>query len=207
MRDLAIKFFSEQSQDARTVENERGLQLELGLMFRSRGFDVRFEVSCAVPSHARQTKRQKRNIDLLVTDGTIHLVIELKVPLSGRVPETMYDFFADVAFVEAVVGSGMADEGLCILLTSDQHFWSDYKWINAQVNTLQNRETDGIYGPLRVQGCPLQGEYEKPTGERNTTVFVSQEYYLSWSNLGNRHLLSDTGKFVVVEVENDVSNI
>ena len=194
MRDLAIKFFSEQSQDARTVENERGLQLELGLMFRSRGFDVRFEVSCAVPSHARQTKRQKRNIDLLVTDGTIHLVIELKVPLSGRVPETMYDFFADVAFVEAVVGSGMADEGLCILLTSDQHFWS-------------GRETDGIYGPLRVQGCPLQGEYEKPTGERNTTVFVSQEYYLSWSNLGNRHLLSDTGKFVVVEVENDVSNI
>ena len=122
MRDLAIKFFSEQSQDARTVKNERGLQLELGLMFRSRGFDVRFEVSCAVPSHARQTKRQKRNIDLLVTDGTIHLVIELKVPLSGRVPETMYDFFADVAFVEAVVGSGMADEGLCILLTSDQHF-------------------------------------------------------------------------------------
>ena len=194
MRDLAIKFFSEQSQDARTVENERGLQLELGLMFRSRGFDVRFEVSCAVPSHARQTKRQKRNINLLVTDGTIHLVIELKVPLSGRVPETMYDFFADVAFVEAVVGSGMADEGLCILLTSDQHFWS-------------GRETDGIYGPLRVQGCPLQGEYEKPTGERNTTVFVSQEYYLSWSNLGNRHLLSDTGKFVVVEVENDVSNI
>ena len=194
MRDLAIKFFSEQSQDARTVKNERGLQLELGLMFRSRGFDVRFEVSCAVPSHARQTKRQKRNIDLLVTDGTIHLVIELKVPLSGRVPETMYDFFADVAFVEAVVGSGMADEGLCILLTSDQHFWS-------------GRETDGIYGPLRVQGCPLQGEYEKPTGERNTTVFVSQEYYLSWSNLGNRHLLSDTGKFVVVEVENDVSNI
>ena len=194
MRDLAIKFFSEQSQDARTVENERGLQLELGLMFRSRGFDVRFEVSCAVPSHARQTKRQKRNIDLLVTDGTIHLVIELKVPLSGRVPETMYDFFADVAFVEAVVGSGMADEGLCILLTSDQHFWS-------------GRETDGIYGPLRVQGCPLQGEYEKPTGERNTTVFVSQEYYLSWSNLGNRHLLSDTGKFVVVEVENGVSNI
>ena len=194
MRDRAIKFFSEQSQDARTVKNERGLQLELGLMFRSRGFDVRFEVSCAVPSHARQTKRQKRNIDLLVTDGTIHLVIELKVPLSGRVPETMYDFFADVAFVEAVVGSGMADEGLCILLTSDQHFWS-------------GRETDGIYGPLRVQGCPLQGEYEKPTGERNTTVFVSQEYYLSWSNLGNRHLLSDTGKFVVVEVENDVSNI
>ena len=194
MRDLAIKFFSEQSQDARTVKNERGLQLELGLMFRSRGFDVRFEVSCAVPSHARQTKRQKRNINLLVTDGTIHLVIELKVPLSGRVPETMYDFFADVAFVEAVVGSGMADEGLCILLTSDQHFWS-------------GRETDGIYGPLRVQGCPLQGEYEKPTGERNTTVFVSQEYYLSWSNLGNRHLLSDTGKFVVVEVENDVSNI
>ena len=194
MRDLAIKFFSEQSQDARTVENERGLQLELGLMFRSRGFDVRFEVSCVVPSHARQTKRQKRNIDLLVTDGTMHLAIELKVPLSGRVPETMYDFFADVAFVEAVVGSGIADKGLCVLLTSDQHFWS-------------GREIDGIYGPLRVQGCPLQGEYEKPTGERNTTVFVSREYYLSWSNLGNRHLLSNTGKFVVVAVENDVSNI
>ncbi len=194
IRDLAIKFFSEQFQDAQTVENERGLQLELGLMFRSRGFDVRFEVSCALPSHVRQTKRQKRNIDLLVTDGTMHLAIELKVPLSGRVPETMYDFFADVAFVEAVVDSGMADEGLCILLTSDQHFWS-------------GRETDGIYGPLRVPGCPLQGEYEKPTGELKTTVFVSREYYLSWSNLGNRHLLSDTGKFVVVEVENDISNI
>lgn len=194
IRDLAIKFFSEQFQDAQTVENERGLQLELGFMFRSRGFDVHFEVSCAVPSHVRQTKRQKRDIDLLVTDGTMHLAIELKVPLSGRVPETMYDFFADVAFVEAVVDSGIADKGLCILLTSDHHFWS-------------GRETDGIYGPLRVQGCPLQGEYEKPTGERNTTVFVSREYYLSWSNLGNRHLLSDTGKFVVVEVENDISNI
>ena len=189
MKNLVTKFFSEQSSDTHEIENERSLQLELGVMFRLRGYDVRFEVSCAVKSHSEQKRKQKRDIDLFVTDKTTsrHLAIELKVPLAGRVPETMYDFYTDVAFLEAVLRAGEADQGLCILLTYEKGFWL-------------GRKLDGVYSYLR-RPHPLHGKIQKPTGNSDETVFVEGKYPLSWSDLGNPNLLSG-GRFVVVDVEN-----
>ena len=155
-------------------------------MFRQSGFDVRFEITCNVGVHPRQTKKQKRDLDLIVSDGCTSLAIELKVPLAGRVPETMFDFYADVAFVEAVVKAELADDGFCILMTNDPLFWS-------------GKNNEDIYRPLRVRDEQLHGVFNKPTGRCDQSVFVEGVYHPEWRALVNRLLLPDA-KYVLLEI-------
>ncbi|MEM0991115.1 MAG: hypothetical protein AAGK00_19785 [Pseudomonadota bacterium] len=188
--EALASFLSSSHGAAGAVENERGLQMEAGLMFREMGCHVRFEVSCRVePLNLAHTKPQKRDIDLLVQADGESLAVELKVPMAGRVPETMFDFYTDVAFVEAVVRAGIADRGACLLLTSDPGFWS-------------GTQATGIYKPLRVPGAMLNGLVGKPTGKRDTAVFVAGQYRPVWRDLGNRALLS-SGRYVLLEVRGD----
>ena len=165
--DSALNFLSSPANGVGLVENERSLQLELGMLFRNQGYNVRFEASAIVPAHPQQTKRQKRDIDLLIDDGVRTCAIELKVPLAGRVPETMYDFFADIAFIESVVQQEIADQGLCILVTNNAQFWD-------------GREQSGIYEPLRLSQSQLTGKYQKPTGSKESSVFIQGTYPLTW---------------------------
>ena len=185
VENLASRFLRERHSTAEAIESERGLQVEIGLMYRQHKLNVRFEASCALPHDRRQTKRQKRDIDLIVSDGESRLAIELKVPLAGRVPETLFDFCADIAFMEKVVAHGYAERGLCIMVTSDSQYWS-------------GRLADGIYEPFRTGGV-LHGTIIKPTGRRDTTVHIDGRYKLSWTDLGNRKLLP-SGKFLIAEV-------
>lgn len=124
MIDLIEKFLNDDSLPVGTIENERALQLELGLFLRQQNHAVQFEKVCKVATHGSQTKQQKRNLDLLIGEASNALSIELKVPLAGRVPETMYDFIADIAFVEAIINSGIATRGICLMVTDDPLFWS-----------------------------------------------------------------------------------
>lgn len=181
-------FLSSSGGGAAPVENERGLQMETGLMFREMGCLVRFEVSCKVePLSQSHTKPQKRDIDLLVEAEGESLAIELKVPMAGRVPETMFDFYTDVAFIEAVVHKGIASRGACLIVTSDPGFWS-------------GTQSQGIYEPMRVPDAVLHGLVGKPTGKRDTAVFVSGQYRPVWRDLGNRTLLT-SGRYVLLDVQ------
>ena len=105
------------------ISNERALQLELGCYLRDRGYRVEFEKSFNVQALDTSTRKPKRNLDLLLSEKGPRLGIELKVPLAGRVPETMYDFCADIEFIEALVRLKYVDKGLCILVTNNHHFW------------------------------------------------------------------------------------
>ena len=185
--EVIKRFLDEPQPNVSRIENERGLQLELGLMLRQRGFKVGFEVSCSVKSNIQQTKRQKRDVDLLVKAQYDICAIELKVPLSGRVPETIYDFYADIAFMEAIVEAGFADVGLCILLTNDSQFWRGTK-------------ISEVYAPLRNQENTLTGLITKPTGGRNTTVFIEGVYHLTWHPLYEADLLPNA-QYVVCEIK------
>lgn len=181
-----LNFLSVTDNSCDHIDNERALQVELGLSCRLAGYSVRFEQRCSVGQHVQHTKKQKRDIDLIISDGTDKVAIELKVPLAGRVPETMYDFYGDVAFLEAVVESGIATSALGILLTNDSHFWD-------------GREVSGIYAPLR-SNKPLQGIYPKPTGGKNTTIHVAGTYRFVWRQLANQKMLRG-GRYVCVVVE------
>lgn len=188
MRKKLREFLASEAAVSNPIDNERALQLEIGMMFRQNAFDVQFEKSCRnLASHPEHTKKQKRDIDLLVSDKHETLAIELKAPFAGRVPETMYDFFSDIAFMEAVVRSGIANRGVCLMLTNDQAYW------NGPV-------TSGIYKPLRVRGSVLNGVIAKPTGKKDSAIVISGTYSLEWCNLGNSKLLPN-GRYTFVEIE------
>lgn len=169
------------------IDNERALQLEIGMMFRQNFFDVQFEKSCHVlPVDPAHTKKQKRDLDLLVSDGRESLAIELKAPFSGRVPETVYDFYTDVAFVESIVHDGIADRGDCLIVTNDPAYWS-------------GRKKSGIYQPLRVGGSVLSGIIDKPTGKDENSIVIAGTYHPIWQDIGNQEVLGG-GRYILLEV-------
>lgn len=184
MMELIEEFLSTPSKNVGRVHNERALQLELGLFFRQKGFAVEFEKPCNVAAHGEQTKLQKRYLDLLIGNVTTNLAVELKCPFAGRVPETMYDFIADIAFTEAIIREKMAASALCLMLTHDPAFWSG--------------RPEGIYEPFRSEGV-LSGYYQKPTGSKSSQVFLENCYPLKWKPLGNSALLKNA-QYLLVEV-------
>lgn len=184
---LLSDFLAQEKNKAKQIDNERSLQLEIGMMFRSSLCDVRFEKVCRkLPTIPEHTKRQKRDLDLLVSRGEETLAIELKAPFSGRVPETMYDFYSDIAFVEAIVREGIADRGVCLIVTNDSAYWS-------------GREIGGIYEPLRVSGSSVGGVIRKPTGSKDEAIVLSGNYRPVWHNIGNHEMLPG-GRYVLVEI-------
>lgn len=184
MIELIEEFLSKPNENVGPVYNERALQLELGLFLRQKGFVVEFEKPCNVAAHGEQTKLQKHYLDLLIGNMTTNLAIELKCPFAGRVPETMYDFIADIAFTEAIIRESMATSALCLMVTYDPVFWSG--------------RPEGIYEPFRSEGV-LSGLYQKPTGSKPSQVFLENRYDLKWKPLGNTGLLKNA-QYLLIEV-------
>jgi hypothetical protein len=171
------------------IFNEHGLQLELGIHLRCLGYEVQFERPFKVNLRANSTKRPKRELDMLVVDQGYKVAIELKTPLAGRVPETMYDFCADIQFVEQLIAMEAVDSGFCLLMTNDRQFWhSDLR-------------SEGIYGFFRSHAAPLTGTVGKPTGSKDSTVILTGSYGLapSWKPLGNSNLMANA-RYLLVPV-------
>lgn len=190
MKELIEQFFSLENSSGKRVENERALQLELALMFRDLGYDARFEAIQNVPANALSTKRQKSYLDIMVRKNGEFVAIELKVPLAGRVPETMYDYCADISFIEAIVESGQAQSGYSVMMTNDAGYWT-------------GNLKSGIYAPFRQSKFLLHGEIEKPTGAQKTKLFLDGEYRLQWKEVGNINLMRGA-KFLVAEYSSDL---
>lgn len=172
------------------VFNEHGLQLELGIHLRCLGYEIQFERPFKLENRSDTTKKPKRELDMLVLRNGHRVAVELKTPLAGRVPETMYDFCADIQFVEQLIAMQFADAGLCLLVTTDRQFWhSDLRG-------------DGIYGYFRNSAMLLNGAVGKPTGARDTIVVLAGSYNLApaWKPLGNSNLLADA-RYLLVSVE------
>ena len=184
MIELIEKFLSEPNNQSGTIHNERALQLELGLFLREQGYFVEFEKPCTVTSHLNQTKRQKRYLDLSIGGAPNNVAIELKCPFYGRVPETMYDFISDIAFMESILREKISKSGFCLMMTNDSSFWSG--------------RASGIYKPFR-DNTKLSGLYHKPTGSKVSQVFLENNYDIKWQPLGNTSLLKKA-KYLLVEV-------
>ena len=187
---LVESFFIDAQVDSGEIKNEHALQFEIGCLFRRKSYSLSFEYPLKVPRHPSSTKRQKTNLDLFVERRGENTAIELKLPLSGRVPETMYDFCADISFLEMIVKHRKAKKGLAVMATNNSNFWSGHL-------------EDGIY-PYFRNSKKLSGKIEKPTGDSKTTVFIEGNYVLKWKNVKNLLMLGDSkpenSKFLVVEV-------
>ncbi|HEX8126504.1 MAG TPA: hypothetical protein VF548_13060, partial [Allosphingosinicella sp.] len=64
--------------------------MELAYFLRHQGWHVRFEVPFRTGRLQGSTLKPKANLDLLVEAGETLVGIELKVPINGQHPETIY---------------------------------------------------------------------------------------------------------------------
>jgi hypothetical protein len=137
---------------------------------------------------AGSTLRPKTNLDLLVEVDGFKVAIELKVPLNGQHPETIYSFCADLEFVEAIKRAEMANSGYCVMATPDGAFWRD------------SGRGSPIHNLFRAPGEVLSGTIGKPTGAKDSCVVLQQSYVASeaWRDLDNR--LLERGRYLLVEV-------
>lgn len=149
------------------IYNEFSLQHELGLYLRSQLTDCKVQFERNV-SHFKFAKAgfEKKEIDIAVTSssGSQLSAIELKYPRNGQVPESMYGFCKDIAFLEQLVSAG---------------FQSAYFLAVADHKLFYSGANEGIYGLFR-NGAPITGTIQKPTGAKNTTVTILGSYAASW---------------------------
>lgn len=166
-------FFSAVGKNEIEIYNEFSLQHELGVFLRSRleGSKVQFERNVAHFSFEKSLF-EKKEIDISITDsinGNLLAVIELKFPRNGQVPESMYSFCKDIAFLEQLAATGF-QAAYFLALADDPAFYSG--------------KPDGIYGLFR-NGRPISGIIQKPTGAKDSHVSISGEYAASWHAIAN----------------------
>lgn len=187
-RKLIEQFLNEPDPRVGSINNERALQLELGLFFREHNYSVEFERPFSVNVLAGHTRGSKRDLDLLLTSSDERIAVELKVPLAGRVPETLFDFCTDVAFIEALVRHKFVSMGFALLVTSDAQFWNP------------GFTSTGIYAYFRGAKKGLTGVITKPTGAKDVCVVIGGIYDCSgWKIVGNTHAMRDA-KYLLIEM-------
>jgi len=187
--EIVSNFFANAPSDCGSLYHERSLQLELGCVFRGEGFAVEFERPIKAPRPVGSTKPPKYNLDLLLSKNGTTTAIELKFPMNGRHPETMYDFCADIEFVESIRNADKVNRGFCLMATNDKAFWND-SGRGSQIHDL-----------FRRSGSVLSGLVGKPTGSKTDSVVVLGRYHLSdsWREIRDKHLLQ-RGRYLLVEI-------
>jgi len=149
------------------------LQHELGLFLRSKLNDCKVQFERNV-SHFNLLKSDlyKREIDIVVMakDRSInHSAIELKFPRNGQVPETMFSFCTDIAFLEQLVFNGFRS-AYFLAMVDHPHFYTG--------------RPDGIYGLFR-NGQNITGRIVKPTGARDKEIYIKGSYSAKWISLND----------------------
>ena len=145
--------------------NESTLQMELALFLRHKHATLKIELERPITSFGVAPETEgKKEIDICITDPNENRLaaIEIKMPLNGRVPESMFDFCRDVRFCEWLVMSGGFKSAYALILAPKKAF-------------REGRETERIYSFFRNAG-PLTGKIEKPTGARDRTITIIGTY-------------------------------
>lgn len=100
-----------------------------------------------------------------MTSGAERLsALELKYPRNGQVPESMFSFCKDIAFLEQLVLSGF-QSAYFLAVADHKHFYAG--------------ASTGIYGHFR-SGAPITGTITKPTGAKDSAVTIAGSYTASW---------------------------
>lgn len=172
MINIIQNFLGEIASNRIEVYNEFSLQFELGIYLRSRGLNKKIQFERNVSRYGYPGSFTKREIDLAMeplNEGPkLDCAIELKFPRNGQVPEQMFKFCEDLAFLEELKRAGCKDAYL-LALADNAQFWS-------------GRNLNGIYSYFRG-GQMLTGQIGKPTGAKNKRVVLWQSYPIRWVGL------------------------
>ena len=174
IEDLVKKFFDRVKNRKVEIYNEISLQHELGIYLRGHFGDLKIRFERNVKDFKLDKfKFEKKEIDIVITSSDSserHCAIELKYPRNGQVPETMFSFCKDIAFLEQLVKSGF-HSAYFIAVAEHTHFYE------------KKGKTDGIYRFFRADE-PMTGKIFKPTGTKeakeNTSVTINGHYQVKW---------------------------
>lgn len=171
--------------------NEISLQHELVIYLREKfkhtNYKIQFERNV---SYFEIDKSQlvKREIDLSIfkPDMSEKYAIELKYPMNGQYPETMYSFIKDICFCEQLTESGF-DGAISFIIVNDKLFY-------------EGPMVEGIYSYFRSSEA-IKGIIKKPTGTIEEKIVLNQEYKIKW------HEINETSRYYLVISENSKSGI
>ena len=124
---------------------------------------------------------EKKEIDICIfSENPTQLIstIELKYPRNGQVPESMFSFCKDIAFLEQLKKAGFSS-AYFLAVADDKNFYQG--------------KTKGIYGLFRNQE-PITGTIIKPTGEKNKSVNIIGSYTAFW------HSISESSRYCLIEI-------
>jgi len=150
------------------IYNEFSLQHELGVYLRDTLDQCKIQFERNVSHfHLAKSDFEKKEIDIAITStptGDPLSAIELKYPRNGQVPESMFSFCKDIAFLEQLVTSGFRS-AYFLAVADDPLFYSG--------------SDAGIYGLFR--SCkPITGSIRKPTGAKKKRVNIKGLYIANW---------------------------
>lgn len=171
IKELIEDFFITATTNNIELYNEFSFQHELGIYLRNRLIDknykIEFERNVSYFG-LEKNKFIKKEIDIVIYNQNEKIAIELKYPTNGQYPEQMFSIVKDVKFCEELFLNGF-NNCYSITLTDDDTFFTT------------KRKNDSIYKKFREEK-KLYGEIEKPTGDKNETIKLNNEYKLNWDN-------------------------
>ena len=124
---------------------------------------------------------EKKEIDLCIfSKNPTQLIstIELKYPRNGQVPESMFSFCKDIAFLEQLKKAGFSS-AYFLAVADDKNFYQG--------------KTKGIYGLFRNEE-PITGTIIKPTGKKNKFVNIAGNYTATWNSI------MGSSKYCLIEI-------
>jgi len=167
------------------IYNEFSLQHELGVYLRKKHphQKVQFERNISYFS-LDKSKYEKKEIDLVIYENKNkpNCVIELKYPRNGQVPESMFSFCKDLAFLEELAASGF-QSAYFIAVVDDPLFYSG--------------KASGIYSFYRNQQ-KITGIIQKPTGRKDKKVHILGSYIAHWQPV------SQNTKYCLIEIKRNM---
>jgi hypothetical protein len=189
------EFLAEVKKGSVEIYNEFSLQHELGIFLRKKfkkdgnNYKVQFERNARElfedweNSVSEKISDKKWEIDIIIYSGNIlqptELVaaIELKFPRNGQIPEQMYSFCKDIAFVEQLSDKKKKrfDNAYVLVLVDDEKFYKE-----------TNRENTSIIYTYFRNREELSGNINKPTGKYKDekSVTIKGKYTFNWKENG-----------------------
>ena len=184
MKKIINKFTDLIAKGQIEVYNEFSLQHELGIFLRDhfKAFKVQFERNVSFFFNKRE-KFTKKEIDICIFSPDkkqLFCTFELKYPRNGQYPEQMFSFCKDLVFVEEMKTSGFQET--YVLILADDHLFYE-------------GPGDGIYSYFR-SGRKLNGSIKKPTGKKDSKIYIKGEYTINWE-----YVLNDL-KYTLIKANN-----
>lgn len=183
-----VEFMNQVSNGSIEIYNEFSIQFELAILLRAnlpKEYKIQLERNINYFGLEKENFL-KKEMDIVVFNPATEKrhCIEIKYPTNGQYPEQMFSMCKDIKFLEELVSAGFSDS-YSLVVVNDPLIYS-------------NKGEEGIYRLFRKDKL-LRGIIQKPTGKKDITYHLKNEYKIEWKDI------SGTEKYFIAKVERNLS--